>query len=50
MTHHTATHHVIGAGIAAALLSSAALAGCSPRTADALWAYARAWLYDHLGG
>jgi len=35
MTHHTATHHVIGAGIAAALLSSAALAGCSPRTADA---------------
>ena len=24
--------------------------GVSPRTADALWAYARAWLFDHLGG
>ena len=24
--------------------------GIAPRTADALWAYARAWLFDHLGG
>jgi RNA polymerase sigma factor (TIGR02999 family) len=24
--------------------------GVAPRTADALWAYARAWLFDHLGG
>ena len=31
----TATHHVILAGVTAALLSSAALAGCSPRQADA---------------
>src|SRR4051794_22010259 len=31
----TATHHVMLAGLAAALLSSAALAGCSPRQADA---------------
>jgi hypothetical protein len=28
----------------------AAALGVSPRTADALWAYARAWLFDHLGG
>ncbi len=31
----TASHHVIVAGVAAALLSSAALTGCSPRQADA---------------
>ena len=29
---------------------AAATLGISPRTADALWAYARAWLFDHLGG
>ncbi|HJZ55273.1 MAG TPA: ECF-type sigma factor, partial [Gemmataceae bacterium] len=29
---------------------AAADLGVSPRTADALWAYARAWLLDHLGG
>jgi RNA polymerase sigma factor (TIGR02999 family) len=29
---------------------AAAALGVSPRTADSLWAYARAWLYDHLGG
>jgi RNA polymerase sigma factor (TIGR02999 family) len=29
---------------------AAADLGVSPRTADALWAYARAWLFDHLGG
>jgi RNA polymerase sigma factor (TIGR02999 family) len=29
---------------------AAAALGVSPRTADALWAYARAWLFDHLGG
>ena len=29
---------------------AAAALGVSPRTADAIWAYARAWLYDHLGG
>jgi RNA polymerase sigma factor (TIGR02999 family) len=29
---------------------AAAVLGVSPRTADALWAYARAWLFDHLGG
>jgi RNA polymerase sigma factor (TIGR02999 family) len=29
---------------------AAADIGVSPRTADALWAYARAWLFDHLGG
>lgn len=29
---------------------SAAALDISPRTADALWAYARAWLFDHLGG
>ena len=29
---------------------AAAALGVSPRTADFLWAYARAWLYDHLGG
>jgi RNA polymerase sigma factor (TIGR02999 family) len=28
---------------------AAAALGVAPRTADALWAYARAWLYDHLG-
>ena len=28
---------------------AAATLGVSPRTADALWAYARAWLFDHLG-
>jgi HlyD family secretion protein len=31
----TATHHVMLAGLVAALLSSAALTGCSPRQADA---------------
>jgi RNA polymerase sigma factor (TIGR02999 family) len=29
---------------------AAAALGVAPRTADALWAYARAWLFDHLGG
>ena len=29
---------------------AAATLGVSPRTVDALWAYARAWLVDHLGG
>ena len=29
---------------------AAAALGVAPRTADAIWAYARAWLYDHLGG
>ena len=29
---------------------AAAALGVAPRTADALWAYARAWLYDRLGG
>jgi RNA polymerase sigma factor (TIGR02999 family) len=24
--------------------------GISPRTADSLWAYARAWMFDRLGG
>ena len=28
---------------------AAAALGVAPRTADALWAYARAWLYDYLG-
>lgn len=28
---------------------AAAALGISPRTADGLWAYARAWLFDHLG-
>jgi hypothetical protein len=27
---------------------AAAALGVAPRTADALWAYARAWLYDYL--
>jgi RNA polymerase sigma factor (TIGR02999 family) len=32
-------------------LSEAALAlGVSPRTADFDWQFARAWLFDHLGG
>ena len=35
MTQNPATHHVIGAGIAAALLSSAALAGCSSHQVEA---------------
>jgi len=29
---------------------AAAVLGVSARTADSLWAYARAWLFDHLGG
>jgi len=29
---------------------AAEVLGVSARTADALWAYARAWLFDHLGG
>lgn len=29
---------------------SAAILNISPRTADATWAYARAWLFDHLNG
>jgi len=29
---------------------AAELLGVSPRTADTLWAYARAWLSDHLQG
>ena len=29
---------------------AAAALGVSPRTADFLWAYARAWLFEHLGG
>ena len=28
---------------------AAAALGVAPSTADALWAYARAWLYDYLG-
>ena len=28
---------------------AAAALGVSPRTADFLWAYARAWLFEHLG-
>ena len=31
----TTSHHVIVAGVTAALLMSAALSGCSPRQADA---------------
>src|SRR4051812_1162494 len=35
MNTNTATHDVLLAGVVAALLSSAALTGCSPRQADA---------------
>ena len=32
------------------LPQAAATLGISPRTADRWWAYARAWLFDHLSG